>query len=191
MAIKKQHGSIGFKYDLNDNNAKKGALRDGRLSPSKKPRITVSTASTETDGDDSDIEPLKGAAKGGHTAKLASKWRWNEHRRQVVISRVVAVNLFQHSVADGSRDRYIRKIVLELNKNTEDDINWILLTFEACRKKVYEIQRKVLKFKDREEMLQLLSKAEQQLYGQLKSLGQVAAASDAKLSADTSLVILR
>ena len=166
-------------------------MNDLRPSPSKKPRPNINVASIETGSEDSDIEPLPAAVKEASKVKLAPKWRWNEHRRQVVISRVVGIDLFKYSVADGSRDRKIREIVLKLNGNTKDDINWVLLTFEARRKKVYETQRKVLKFKDKEEMLHLLSEAEQQLYGQLKNLGQVAAADVAKLSADTSSVILR
>ena len=189
MAIKRQYLSIGFGYDLNDNTRKKASMHDDRKSPSKKPRTNVRIASIETGSEDSDIEPLGVASKGTKITKLAPKWRWNDQRRQIAISKVVAVDLFSFAVEDGSRDSKMREIVLELNKNTEQDINWILLTFDAFRKKVYEIQRKVLKFKDKENMLQVLPEAEQRLYQQLKGIGQVEEAGAAKLSGDTSLVI--
>lgn len=158
-----------------------------RSSPSKRAKASTNVASNELD---SDIDHLQPAPKKASTTKLASKWRWNEQRRQTAINKAVAVNLFSYSVEDGSRDAKCKEIVSELNKNTEEDINWVLLTFEAYRKKVYEIQRKVLKLKDNDDALDLLPEAEKQLFEQLKEIGQVQEAGIAKLAGDTSSVIL-
>ena len=191
-AIKRQYGTIGFSYDLNDNSRKKATMTDNRKKSAKRARANNDVVMIEPGSEDSDVEPTNSVSKSkrGSNAKLATKWRWNEQRRNVAIRRAVDCNLFSYTVEDGSRDRKMREIVKELNDNTEQDINWVLLTFEAFRKKIYETQRKVLKLKDKQEILETLPEAEQQLYKQLDDIGQVQEADVTKLAGDLSSVSL-
>ena len=102
--------------------------------------------------------------------------------------KAVECNLFSYSVDDGSRDKNIKALVNELNNDTKDDINWVLLRFDQYRKQIYQMQRKLLKFAEKEDSLHLLPQSEQNLFEQLKQIGQVKEAAVTKLAGNMSLV---
>ena len=128
----------------------------------------------------------KPAKKPKCTTKLANKWIWRDHRVQKACKMAVTHKLFAKRVEQQQRDKEMRLIVSDINKCTEEDVNYALLTYEKYRKKIYELQRKLCRFP--KEATELLPEYEQELFKHLDECGLIQEAATVKLKADTSLV---
>ena len=156
--------------------------------PRKKIKLSVSNTNSNSSQHPKPPKPqpsnIKTKPKSASKQLLASKWRWSPPRRKLAVEQAVDCRLFDIKITDGRRDAKIACIVANMNKMTDIDINFALLTIEHYTKEIYRIQRKVLKIDD--EQLDLLPKEEQTLFQQLKSSGEVEEARLTQMSANSS-----
>ena len=122
--VKSKYGQIGFEYDLNDVNSRRTEINANNPRSRKKPRLQF-----ETFDIDGNIKPKP-------ITKLAAKWKWNETRKDFAVKRAVQCNLFSYPVTNNKRDAAITKIVSGINKCTDVDVNYSLLTVEKHTKKI-------------------------------------------------------